>query len=113
MTCRYCASERDTPVLFARMKRATWRPGNPFRRYCPECGRWLKMCTVEEWAGAESPMVLPADADSGDPTLVAAADTEFADLAQRDNRFACPKCGTTHYGYPAECDNCSAVYNWN
>lgn len=113
MTCPFCASERVVPVLNERMTRVTWRPGNPFRRYCPECERWLKMCSRDEWVDSDDPLVLPADADPDSPTLVPAAQTGFADEADPKNRFACPECGSTQIGYPDACTECGAGYSWN
>lgn len=30
-----------------------------------------------------------------------------------ENAFECPACGASQFGYPAKCDNCGAVYDWD
>ena len=110
--CLFCGSDRTVPVLYERMDRS-WVEGNKFRRYCEGCERWQRCCSRAEWTEHRKPMVLPAGADASDPILLPVEQTEFIDRIP-DNLFPCPNdgCSTRHRGYPDECDDCGAKYEW-
>lgn len=110
--CRYCASQRVVPVLNERIENANWKPGNKYRWFCRECTRWLPLAGKSDWKAHDTPFVLPADEDPDDPTLVPVDDTEYRE--RTENNFECPRprCSATHSGYPAECGECGAEYNW-
>jgi len=110
---QYCASERVVPVLYARMARANWKPGNQYRPFRRECERWLPCCDKQAWRFHDDPHVLPADSDPDDPSLIPTTETEFADRLP-ENIFECPSdgCEAVHEGYPESCDTCGTPYNW-
>lgn len=114
--CRYCASQRVIPVLFERMERAGWQPGNPFRQFCLECDRWLQMCSREAWERHPEARVLPATHSPDVPLLIPVEDTDFADRvssAPAANQFDCPACGVLQTGYPDQCNRCSVPFEWS
>ena len=115
--CAFCASQRVIPVLIERQRNAIGQPGNPFRRYCRECERWLKMCSRPEWAKHPNARVLPAAFSPENPLFVPAEDTEFADELDEDrapsNSFRCPACNAVQTGHPEQCGQCEVPYEWS
>lgn len=113
--CRFCGSQRVVPVMFERMERARWQPGNPYRQFCLECERWLQMCARGAWMTHPDARVLPASQDASDALLVPAEQTRFADeleIGSPTNWFQCPACATILTGYPDECAECGVPYEW-
>lgn len=136
--CEHCGSERVAAVLWKQIEQSP-RSGNKYRLRCLNCGKWLPCCSAADFQAADRRHVLPADVDpdADDPTVPVAdydgqvdgiqgatdgddglrADGGTDDQPQTDqddrNEFDCPACGSHQTGYPDECPDCGAPYNFN
>lgn len=134
--CKYCGSDAVAAVLDKKIEESTGA-GNKFRQRCLNCRRWLPCCKAAVFQAADERHVLPVDADrdGDDPTIPveeydgdvegtktasdsanstdAAADGLRSDGGGQVNSFNCPNCGDHVTGYPEECPNCGAGYDWD
>lgn len=76
--------------------------GNPYSRYCRNCGRRY-FCANSFWEKAKEKFVIAINGD--EPVHV--------DDYEEENYFECPKCDKPHFGEPDGCENCGADYNWD
>lgn len=75
--------------------------GNPFSRYCTNCGRRY-FCKESFWDNASEKWVIP----NGDDEPIPIEDYD------EENFFECPECDSPHFGFPDGCE-CGAKYQWD
>ena len=135
--CEKCGSGRVAAVVDLRIARSP-KPGNKYRTRCIACQNWLKFTGAAKFQNAERQRALPADVDpkTNDCTIpIEEADLTGFDIAgidqravadggsvedvddveedeEPENEFDCPRCGTHVTGFPDECPECPATYNW-
>lgn len=134
--CPDCGCSRVVPVLFARMLNQPGG-GNPYRNYCLECEKFHHAVSKEDFKTHLRPYVLPRDVDQDDPESVipleewnekeryeAVVERVERYKAETDeerpcrtapgdaNRFDCPACGRSNWGYPESCPGCGERYSW-
>lgn len=73
--------------------KAPHKEGNPYMRYCGNCGR-RRYCSKQYWLEQEDRYILPKEGNQ--PVHV----------------FECPNCGQENTGFPTECSECGVVYEW-
>jgi hypothetical protein len=97
----------DVVVVYDRNLAPAFVDGNPYGRFCLNCGRRI-FSSEEFWKKADEKHVIPKDEDW--PVHV---DDMNGD--QYENFFECPAdgCKEPHFGEPSGCDGCGADYNWD
>jgi len=76
--------------------------GNPYSRFCKNCGRRY-FCKASFWSGDDEKHIIPGNEE--EPVSIEEYNDEYG------NFFECPECGEPHFGEPDEC-GCGAVYQW-
>lgn len=128
--CMYCDDGNVAVVRYARFDELPLQ-GNKYRRECLNCGKHLQMASRAAWDVTDRKLVRPRNnEDTVVPyekyqarTMTAVGDPEVpendsdsesgsSEEPAAENEFSCPSCGTDHTGYPDECGECGAVYNW-
>lgn len=109
-TCQYCDDGEIVPVLDKNIEERD-QPGNKYRRLCVSCERFNRMASGEEWDRHPDALVLPAG-EARDAANVVSASL-FFDQDEPDNEFDCPVCETHLTGFPDECPDCGAKFEWD
>ena len=111
-SCQYCDSDRLVPVLDKNIEERD-KPGNKYRRLCLACDRFGRMAGGDEWRNHPDARILPAGEPRKASAVVEASLFETADDDDEpENEFDCPVCGRHLTGYPEQCPECSAAFEW-
>ena len=107
--CQWCDDGGEiVPVLDKNIEERD-KPGNKYRRLCVQCDRFNRMASGEEWENHPGALVIPV----GEPREASAAVEASLFLDDEpENEFQCPNCGTHLTGYPDECPDCPAEFQW-
>jgi hypothetical protein len=100
--------DADIVAVSDRNMAPVYVPGNPYSRFCLNCGRRY-FCSDTFWKDASEPYVIPKGEDEPIPLSEYGKSDEFD-----ENAFQCPADGCDHpqFGKPAKCDACGTEYQW-